>query len=209
MRHSFFLKTISAFGLMAAASVAMYSNDKQYVQARNQDDVEIETLSVGNCIEALVPEGELFHEFQGIELTPEQEAAYQQAEEELSARSALMDVQTEVMPNGINIIAKDGVHIPDDVLQQIFSVSDAANLDQVPDSEQIDELNAEYGQYVEFVLSERLRLTPEQVAENQAIDREFESKILSVLTPEQQQVYLRNLETKHALAACDPDPSDG
>ncbi|MFG6101793.1 hypothetical protein U2F10_06045 [Leptothoe sp. EHU-05/26/07-4] len=209
MRHSFFLKTISAFGLMAAASVAMYSNDKQYVQARNQDDVEIETLSVGNCIEALVPEGELFHEFQGIEFTPEQEAAYQQAEEELSARSALMDVQTEVMPNGINIIAKGGVHIPDDVLQQIFSVSDAANLDQVPDSEQIDELNAEYGQYVEFVLSERLRLTPEQVAENQAIDREFESKILSVLTPEQQQVYLRNLETKHALAACDPDPSDG
>ncbi|MDV3348163.1 hypothetical protein QGP82_05645 [Leptothoe sp. LEGE 181152] len=209
MRHSLFLKTISAFGLMAAASVAMYSNDKQYVQARNQDDVEIETLSVGNCIEALVPEGELFHEFQGIEFTPEQEAAYQQAEEELSARSALMDVQTEVMPNGINIIAKDGVHIPDDVLQQIFSVSDAANLDQVPDSEQIDELNVEYGQYVEFVLSERLRLTPEQVAENQAIDREFESKILSVLTPEQQQVYLRNLETKHALAACDPDPSDG
>ena len=103
MRHSLFLKTISAFGLMAAASVAMYSNDKQYVQARNQDDVEIETLSVGNCIEALVPEGELFHEFQGIEFTPEQEAAYQQAEEELSARSALMDVQTEVMPNGIKL----------------------------------------------------------------------------------------------------------
>lgn len=213
MKHFFFLKTISALGLTTALVVAIISNAKQPVQteaqAEAQSEATSEVLSEGDCIGAIGSEANSFYEFKGINFTPEQEVAYRKISEESGKKAALAleGVETEVMPDaGLNVVVKDGVTVPDDVLQEIFKANDAASLDQVPDSEQIDELNAKYGQYVKFGLIGDLRYTPEQVVERQEGVEEFEAAMLSIFTPEQQQIYLKNIETKRAVDTCNVDP---
>ena len=166
MKLSFCLKTISALGLMSALSVAISSNVQQPVRAQTQNEAQNEALSEGDCDAVLAAvEDEGFDIFQGIKLTSEQEATYWRADAERSAEdaAALETIPTEVMEyGGINTIFKDGVTIPDDVLQEITRAGNAASLDEVPDSEQVDELNAKYGQYVEFALSVPKRFEDEQ-----------------------------------------------
>ena len=204
MKLSFFLKALSALSLMIALSVVVRSNAQQPVRAQTQHEVEADALSEVDCDAVLAAAEEGFSVFEGIELTPEQEAAYRRADAERSAEAtaALETIPTEVDDSGINMVVKDGVTIPDDVLQEIIQAGNVANLDEVPDSEQVDELNAKYGQYVEFSLSERILYTPEDIAENEARQQRFINTVLSILTPEQQPIYLRNLETQRVIVDC-------
>lgn len=77
MKLSPFLKPVSALGLGAVLSVAVYSNIEQPAQAQSQDKVEAETLSeeilsTRECIEAATGSETIsFNDFQGIEFTPE------------------------------------------------------------------------------------------------------------------------------------------
>lgn len=207
MKHSFSLKTVSALGVMAALSVAIYSNVKQPTQAQAQSGVVVESPSESDCTAAIGYEDESFDQFQGIDFTPEQEAAYRQIGKKMSEEAALsiQDVERDMANAALTFIVKDGVILPDSMLQEIFSANDTVASDQVPDNEQIGELNAKYGQYVEFSLTGGLLFTPEQLAERQEGVREFEAAMLSIFTPEQQQIYLRNIETKRAIDACDVD----
>ena len=189
---------------MIALSVVFRSNAQQPVRAQTQHEVEADALSEVDCDAVLAAAEEGFSVFEGIELTPEQEAAYRRADAERSAEAtaALETIPTEVDDSGINMVVKDGVTIPDDVLQEIDRAQLAANTDEVPDSEQVDELNAKYGQYVEFALSERILYSPEDIAENEARHQRFINTVLSILTPEQQPIYLRNLETQRVIVDC-------
>ena len=206
MKLSFCLKTISALSLMIALSVVVRSNVQQPVRAQTLNEVEAEALSEApsevdcDAVLAAAEDGG-FNIFQGIELTPEQEAAYRRADAERSAES---DATVETIPSegGVMVIVKDGVTIPDDVLQEIEQATTAIGIDQVPDSEQLDELNARYGQYAEFTLPQTVVLTPENIAKIEAIQQKFIKTMLSILTPEQQPIYLRNLETQRVILAC-------
>jgi antitoxin component of MazEF toxin-antitoxin module len=219
MKLSFLTNILLALGLVTTVSAVVGTSIQQTVQAQNQNEVAAEVQQTvqaqnqnevvaevsfeGNCTEVMSSEAQGFYEFQGIYFTPEQEAAYQDINQESSEKAALsiQDVERDMDNAALSTVVKAGVIIPDNVMQEINAVS----LGSLPDSEEIGELNVKYGQYVEFELIGGLLFTPEQLVERQARVEEFEAAMLAILTPEQQQVYLENIETKRAIEACSTD----
>lgn len=216
MKLSLFLKTVSALGLVAVLSVAVYSNIKQPAQAQSQDKVEAEILSEEDpstltCIEAATgseagSETISFDQFQGIEFTPEQEAEYRRIKKEDDERGELIaqGLERRVRPDwSMSFVPNEGVTIPDDILQEIDKAYTAAVVDEISDVEQVDALNAKYSEYVEFMPGEEYIFTPEQAAANEARTLIVQGGMLSVMRPEQQKTYLENIEIQRSIAACD------
>lgn len=216
-------KTIGILALLATlstvASAGVLQAWKAQAQTETQDQVGTTVQKNSACegIDSSYPE-EFFVEtengcsslgnFYGIELTPEQEEVRIQAEKQRSDRSDLMEGQVETVtdPNGSIDVA---VRSADSYLtEEAGEAATAANLDDIPNAEQIDDLNARFPE-AEFSLSQGIRLTPEQVLEVIRIDREFEDTMLSVLTPEQQRLYLKNIAVMYWIKGSDPDLTDG
>lgn len=149
-----------------------------------------------------------FGQFSGIDLTPEQEEVYRRASERLSERSKLQEgeIKTEVIPDGgIQAFPRsaDGY-----ITHEAGDAAVAASIDDIPNAEQIDELNARFPE-AEFALNRQMRLTPEQITEIIEMEREYEDAMLAAFTPEQQRIYLRNLAVQYWIKASDTDLSDG
>lgn len=103
----------------------------------------------------------------------------------------------------MSYVPNEGVTIPDDVRQEIDTAYTAAVVDEIPDVEQVDGLNAKYSEYVEFMPGWEYIFTPEQVAASEARTLIFQAGMLSIMRPKQQKTYLENLEIQRAAAACD------
>jgi isopentenyldiphosphate isomerase len=123
---------------MAVFSVMVGTSVQQRVQAQDRVPTQWET----SC-SAWTSSG-IFSEYEGIEFTPEQDAARQRFSDEGNVKNGAIYRNSQYNPN------------------------------------------------------------LEQRAEIDANLREFEIQTLSILTPEQQQVYQENLVIKRALEACDP-----
>jgi Spy/CpxP family protein refolding chaperone len=197
-------KAVRTIGLMTALSLLVSTTVQQMANAQAQNGIATESETA--CVP--LPEGGFFFDFQGIELTPEQLAAFRRFSAELSERATAMDVQTVPLPGGGSSLSMKG-EVSQEMEKELMAAFDAITLDQVPDSEQVDEFNERYGQYAEFALATRLVFTPEQIAENDEINRAFEAQMLSIFTPEQQQIYRANLAIKRGIEACDSDRTDG
>lgn len=215
-------KVIGTFAVLATiltvAGASVRYSQKAKAQTETQSQEESTLNRNAGCEGTALPYPEEFFEetengcttlwaFSGIELTPEQKEVWREAEEQRSKRSNLMEDQIEmvVIPDGgIDVAVRSTNGSIDEAAGEAAT---AASIDDIPDAEQIDELNARFPE-AEFFLSQGIRLTPEQVLEVIRIDREFEDTMLSVLTPEQQRLYLRNIAVMYWVKASDPDLTD-
>ena len=216
-------KTLSILALLATlstvAGVGVLQSRKVQAQTETQEKVDTSLQKNSACDGINLPYPEEFFveteygcstlgNFYGIELTPEQEEVRQRAEKQRSDRSDLMEGQIEIVtiPNGsidVAVRSADG-HIP----EEAGDAATVANLDDIPNAEQLDDLNARFPE-AEFFLSRGIRLTPEQVLEVIRMDREFEDTMLSVMTPEQQRLYLKNMAVMYWIKGSDTDLTDG
>lgn len=216
-------KTISVVALLATlsavASASLFQSHNAKAQTESQNPVTSTSKTGSVCEEGSFPYPEEFWieteygcstigNFYDIELTPEQEAVRQQALQQASNRSDLIEGQVEMVtqPNAsIDVFTRSA---DSGISKEASEAASVANLDDIPNAEQIDELNARFPE-AEFVLSQSTRLTPEQVLEVIMIDREFEDTMLSVMTPEQQRQYLKNMAAMYWIKGSDPDLTDG
>lgn len=226
MKLTLISKTISTLGLIAALSTIVGTGVQQVTQAQTQSETQTQvepsaeptasdydTDYSGYPPEFYGEDGSFFfYEFIGIEFTPEQEKAYSQAKEKLAKRAALMEgeIASEPLPDaGLSYGPREGVTVPDAVWEEIFAASSEYDRMGASDADKKAGLTAKYGQYIEFSESVRLRFTPEQILEKIMTDREFEDAMLSVFTPKQQRIYIRNLGIKYRITGSDTDLSDG
>jgi hypothetical protein len=229
MKRISIAKTIGMLGMLATLSAFVGTGLHQTAKAQTQSQSEIlaeQGLIPAFCATSYrTPEGEMvfpqqfygedgnffFYEFIGIEFTPEQQAVYAQAKARLQERGDALgrNVKMVILPTDtISLVYGDGYPVEMD--DELGNALTTVNVDNIPNTEQVDALNEKYGQYnVRFYIPGTLNLTPEQVLENRSIDRDFEFAMMSAFTPEQRAVYLENLDVKYAFASCDPDPSDG
>lgn len=227
MKLTLLSKAISTLGLIAALSAVVGPGIQQAAQA--QVSTEAQTQVEPNAEPTTVTGSEtdfpgyppefydengnfFFYEFIGIDFTPEQEAAYNQAKERSAERAALMEgkIASEPLPGGgMSFGPRENVTLPVALEQEILNASSEYDRMGTSNAEKQAGLTKRYGQYIEFSSPVRLRFTPEQVLEKIMTDREFEDAMLSVLTPEQQLIYIRNLGVKYGIAGSDTDLSDG
>jgi Spy/CpxP family protein refolding chaperone len=149
--------------------------------------------------------------FFGIELTPEQQAVFQQADQRLSDRATALnlELEQEVIPNGsIDYFTTDpDGGIPLEISDELSAAVTAVNIDDIANAEQLDELTERFGQYkVEFTEAAFSTFTPEQILEEGSSVREFTVTMAAALTPEQREIFLKNLDAGSAVASCSPRP---
>jgi hypothetical protein len=226
MKMIFLSKAVRTIGLMAVLSTIVGTTVQQTVQAQTQNETQTQVeLSAeptaanydtdysGYPPEFYDEEGNFFfYEFVGIEFTPEQEAAYNQAKQTLSERGALMkgEIVSEPLPGGgLSFGPRENVILPPALEEEILAASSEYDRMGMSEAEKQAALTEKYGQYIEFSSPVRLRFTPEQILEKIMTDREFEDAMLSVFTPDQQRIYIRNLGIKYRITGSDTDLSDG
>jgi hypothetical protein len=200
MNRNSLSKSVPVFGLMAMLSVMVATALPQSVQAQGKIQAKIATACVP------LPEGGFFVEFQGIKFSPQQEVAFRKISASMGAKGAALikRVRTELFPDAsLEIVMKNGLRSDNDKIGiEILKATDAMFRDKVPIANQVEELTKKYGQSATFSSSRRLVFTSKQLAEKDRITRDFEAQILSILTPEQQQIYRANLATKRGFDAC-------
>jgi hypothetical protein len=218
MKKTFLSKTAIAIGLMATLSVVGSSSIPKAAQAQN--DVETQVLSEAEEIDeqaclAAYPQDQVFEDGsaffddgQGIEFSAEQLATLDRTGAVIEQRlhsiedSAELDDSTAVL----SVAYKEGV--TDEMLQAIdlaiLEADDATNTA----SEQAAMLNqnVEFSQYAEFSAMGSPIYTPEQEAARIQVLRDRNANFLSILTPEQQQQYQKNMEIRKRInEACGID----
>jgi hypothetical protein len=227
MTLSFLVKSVSTLGLAAAISVGLGVSVQQALQAQTSSELEARLdnnvaperqaqFCAGDYSSAparfLEPDGNLVaYDYLGIELSPEQQAANDQYWAKLieEAEEQIKSVPLDVDPaNGV--ITHIGP-IKDDGYERVVEIDKfRTTLDEDPaltNQEKVDILNERFADYgYEFGLQAMPRgiFTPEQqpsLAKNARMARELRLYMLSIFTPEQQEVYLENLAIKDMIMA--------
>jgi hypothetical protein len=198
MNRNSLSKSVPVFGLMAMLSVMAITALPQSVQAQGKIQAKMACVPL--------PGGGFFVEFQGIKFSPQQEVAFRKISASMGAKGAALikRVRTELFPDAsLEIVMKNGLRSDNDKIGiEILKATDAMFRDKVPIANQVEELTKKYGQSATFSSSRRLVFISKQLAEKDRITRDFEAQILSILTPEQQQIYRANLATKRGFDAC-------
>jgi hypothetical protein len=198
MKLTSFSTSVHTIGLMAAViSVVIATTLQQTVQAQNEVPTDLET-SCGNVFTPL-------NELEGIQFTPEQDAAYQRFREEVDAKNGAIYRNAPLAPEPLTGLSfgDDKEPVSAEMQAKIIAEFDVITLDEIPDREQVKAFRETYGKYAELEIGERYtEPTPEQYAEMDNNIRNLEAKTPSILTPEQQKVYQANLVMKRAYEAC-------
>jgi hypothetical protein len=193
-------KSVRTIGLMAAVlPVLVATTLQQTVQAQNEVLTDSET-SCGNVFTPL-------NELEGIQFTPEQDAAYQRFREEVDAKNGAIYRSAPLAPEPLTGLSFGDEREPvsPEMQAKIIAEFDVITLDEIPDRDQAKAFKETYGKYAELEIGERnSEPTPEQYAEMDNNIRNLETQIPSILTPEQQKVYQANLVMKRAFEACNP-----
>jgi hypothetical protein len=195
-------KKVRSIGLMAAVlSVLVGTTIQQTVQAQNKVPTDLETSCFGG--NGYPPPNEL----EGIQFTPEQDAAYQRFREEVDAKNGAIYKNAPLGPEPLTGLSfgDEKAPVSPEMQAKIIAEFDVITLDEIPDREQAKAFNEAHGKYAELEIGERnSELTPEQYAEMDNNIRNLEPQTLSILTPEQQKVFQANLVMKRAYEACNP-----
>lgn len=227
MKLTLLSKTIGTLGLIAALSAVVGTGVQQAAQAQAETDPLSQLDSVaqaerqarycaGDRSFSVVPEqyqvgdGTIFaYDFMGIEFSPEQDTAYEKITAEATVAAAAIMERTATqqdLVNGPVSFASYG-DVPSDVQAKIDAVYLPSNADRtIPSQQRADTLNEQFGQYGEFTVQVENVFTPEQIIENEQMDRDIQAATLAILEPKQQQVYLENLSMKSLMGgSCDDE----
>jgi hypothetical protein len=214
MKHTPFSKSVRTIGLVTLLSVAVGSIGQQSVQAQNQAQPKAPVA----CNPQL--KGEFYYDFQNIEFTPKQEEAYRKISAAMSkqAEAQMKNVRTEPIPGApVDFMMKlvgdrdtpEIIAARDTIAREITIAQTALSRRNLSTQEQMRLLTEQYGQYATFYQAAKLRFTPAQIVFKEKMNRDFEAQVMSIFTPQQQQVYRANLVIKRQIEACDTDRTDG
>ncbi|KAM3100612.1 hypothetical protein ACKFKF_11325 [Phormidesmis sp. 146-12] len=208
MKRALWSKSLRTLSLMTMLSVVVGSIVQQSAQAQNRTQPKASV----DCNPQF--RNGFFYDFQDIKFTPKQEATYRkiQAKGKKEAMEFMKNVQTEPMPDSPVDFAMKGVSDKDEpeitaardkIGREIINAQTALRRGNLPPKEQLRVLTEKYGQYATFFQASRLRFTPEQIADREKRQRDFEAQMMSIFTPQQQKVYRANLVIKRQIEACD------
>jgi hypothetical protein len=219
MKLTFLSKTIRTLGLTAVLSVIVSSGIQQTVQAQTQAETPAQMESIDDAERqarfcagdySVVPDryrtkdgSYMAFELTGIEFSSEQEAAYYQFVAELNRKSDELLPRIRTVENGgFSLRSLDT--ISDELTRQMDIAQANLSADSTLSTQQkIALLNEQFGQYgIIFEKDVVFAFTLEQELEVEQADRDFQAQIQSILTPEQQQVYLENVDIKRLFASC-------
>jgi hypothetical protein len=166
---------------------------------------------------SLTPDGMVFgFEYTGIEFSPEQQAALDQFEADVVKYNAeTFEGRGRVVVDPINGPIAENGFIPEDMDDEERDrlareiIAFRATLDADPtltSEEKITLLNEEFRDNRSvFFLQEVVIYSPEQLAQMDQLIRERKIYVFSLLTPEQQEIYLENLAVVDMIEAeCPP-----
>ncbi len=182
-------KAVRTLSAMVFLSVIVGTTVQQSAQAQNQLQAQAESATNACSIaSAQAPESA----FDGVNLSAEQFAAYdavmKKHDEEVSPRLTARG-KILIKPNAVvNFFQKQGVEIPPQLQETIANEAGSSKPDQ------IDSLNAKYGQYGTFLPQRTLIYSQELFEEFKKEEQVLLSQILAVMNPEQQQKYQQNQE---------------
>lgn len=197
MKATSFFKMAGVVGAITVLAIAVGTGMQPKAQA--QADVEV-PADIDD--EACIAAG--FHSFymlQNIEFSPDQlEKMFELERLASDASEALMaSFPTEVeLDGGYSFVNKPGAEITPEV-QAAMDAAAAAMPTGEARKAAVAALNEEFAQYGEFSLFEEVLLTPERREEMRQLNKDFDAQYISVLTPEQQEQYQKNLETQSKI----------
>ncbi len=242
MKRTFLSKTIGMLGMLATLSAIVGAGVQQTARAQESTQSDVEFLAeqsrvrVEQSLVRAIPDfcpALLSAEFKnlppqfydeegnfrtwllfGLNLTPEQLAVVEQANEKIGERAEALNLQLkkEVNPNAsLDMLWKYPPNISEDAIadiqEEIIAAVDDVEADLIFNSEQVDELQEKYDQYVEFSMSPITSYTPEQFFEVQSMEREFVATIATAFdNPDQLDTFLKNADVEAAWNACTPKP---
>jgi hypothetical protein len=204
MKRTSFSKSVRAIGLMAMLSVVVATTLQQPIQAQSKVQAKTPTACVP------LPEGGFFYDFQGIKFSPKQEVASRKIQAKLDVKSndLFKRIRKIVKPDGALEVFIPG-EVSDKIRAEINKAIDEKERPGVSTAKRVEELTKKYGQYATFSISPQLAFTPEQLAERDQHNRDYEVEMLSIMTPKQQKIYRANLVIKRGFEACDTNKTDG
>ena len=198
MKLTLLSRTIGTMGLIAAIATIVAPGIQQPAQAQLEDINVPADIDDKACIASGFNS---FYQLQNIELS------YDQIKE-IFALQRLQADTTEQLINSYPaeddlggsyaFYTKPGAIIT----PEISAAMDATSLKFTSGKalrEQIAAANEQFGQYGEFGIWQNVILTPERRAEMSQLKADFDTRYLSVLTPQQQQQYQENLATKSKI----------
>jgi hypothetical protein len=191
-----FSKTVRSIGLMTMLFVPIATVPQQPVQSQTvaQDK---------NGVCTVLSDGTFYQEFGGIKFSPKQKVAYRKIEAKINKRyKVISDNQKLVVLPGASLAIYFKPGIGDRKATEISDVSLKLTLDKVSDAEQVKVLTKKYGRYANFFLAQSIIYTPTQIADGRQIGRDFEAQTMTILTPEQQNIYKVNLALQKRIQAC-------
>ncbi len=198
MKLTFLSKTLGTIGLMAALTATVGTAMQKTVQAQTSPSVISEIND-----EACIASGfNSFYLLQGIDFSPAQlEEIYRISSESSDAYDRLMESYPKVedLNSGPQFDIRPGSGMTSEMYDVMYAR--LTEISAITDSvtEQIDLLNEQFSQYGEFGLGTTLTLTSAQKAEIKETAEAFEAQSIAVMTPEQQQQYQENLETRSRI----------
>jgi hypothetical protein len=200
MKLTFSSKTFGVLFLIALAAIGSVGLQKP-ADAQLQAQAE-PTQNACSIASAQVPESV----FDGVNLSVEQFAAYdaimKKHDDEVSPRLTARGTIV-IKPNAVvNFFQRQGVEIPPQLQETIANEAGSSKPDQ------IDSLNAKYGQYGTFRPQRTLIYSQELFEEFEKERQVLLSQILTVMNPEQQQKYQQNQEAfRRSDEACGSNSS--
>ena len=222
MKRTFLLKATSTIGLIALLYTTFSTGVQRTAQAQTAEPIQAST----SCLDAYFENPNYMYfpptylsfddpSWAGIlptDLSEAQRKAIVQASAvvsenlkavtaEVNTFSVELDAPFAYIPNEVNGIA---VEIPPEIKA---AMDEAVNSEDVANRrEQVKALNEKYGQYATFGQQITLVFSPEQAKRVADVDREYNTKVKTILTEEQKQATrdLEGPEVVGAGAACKP-----
>ena len=137
-----------------------------------------------------------FDDFKGLNLTDEQQSAYNALDTQAEAKRSEVYENTVSMVDPTATLSFGWSEWDLNLIPQDVQAAVQAALDKGPKFDQKAALDQEFGQYGEFYGSYITYVTPEQEAQLAQITKDFYSQVQGIMTPEQLPQYRENLAAR-------------
>lgn len=138
---------------------------------------------------------DFFDDFKGLNLTDEQQSAYDALDAQAEAKRGEAYQNALSMLDPTAVLSFSYSANPDSVPQDVQTAIQAA-LNENPTVDQKEALDREFAQYGEFSGSYIVYVSPEQDAQIAQITEDFYAQVQSIMTPEQLPQYRENLASR-------------
>jgi uncharacterized surface protein with fasciclin (FAS1) repeats len=200
MKLTYLSKTARTLTLTTLLSIMVGTSVQQSAQAQAPSAIN-PALKIA-CVP--LAKGEFAWAFKGIDLSPQDVAAYDKLEKAFSKKLAELDrdVPKEVLLNQPPAVWFKG-QVSEALSKEIMAAYDTMLRDNVPFPKMAELLTKKYGQHAEFPLNERGLFTPEQIAVWDGVEREYFEQIASAFPPAKQKLFRANIIRQQQIGACD------